>query len=344
MKTLLDKLEKEHILSLEEYEILLKSREEDLRQILFEKADRTRRQYYGRDIYVRGLIEFTNYCKNNCYYCGIRAGNTKAQRYRLTEEEILNCCHKGYEIGYRTFVLQGGEDLFFTAEKITDLICRIKEKYPDCALTLSVGEHTKDVYKMWREAGADRYLLRHETADTEHYGKLHPKGMLLENRKQCLYDLKELGYQVGCGLMVGSPFQTYECLAKDLKFIEEFKPHMVGVGPFISHKDTPFADKENGSTELTLWILALIRLIVPKVLLPATTALGTLQDNGRELGILAGANVCMPNLSPQEVRKKYMLYDNKLSSGEESAEEFLNLCKKMKKIGYNVVVHRGDCK
>ena len=344
MITLLDKLEKEHTLSLEEYEILLKSREEDLRQILFEKADRVRSQYYGKDVYVRGLIEFTNYCKNNCYYCGIRACNTKAQRYRLTEEEILNCCHKGYEIGYRTFVLQGGEDPFFTAEKITDLICRIKEKYPDCALTLSVGEHTKDVYKMWREAGADRYLLRHETADTEHYSKLHPKEMLLENRKQCLYDLKELGYQVGCGFMVGSPYQTDECLAKDLKFIEEFQPHMVGVGPFISHKDTPFANKENGSIELTLWILALIRLIVPKVLLPATTALGTLQDNGRELGILAGANVCMPNLSPYEVRQKYMLYDNKLSSGEESAEDFVNLCKKMKKIGHNVVVHRGDYK
>lgn len=344
MITLLDKLEKEHTLSLDEYEILLRSREEELRQILFEKADRARSQYYGKDVYVRGLIEFTNYCKNNCYYCGIRASNTNAQRYRLTEEEILNCCDKGYEIGYRTFVLQGGEDGYFTPVKIADLIYRIKEKYPDCALTLSVGEHTKDVYKMWKEAGADRYLLRHETADAEHYGKLHPKEMLLENRKQCLYDLKELGYQVGCGFMVGSPFQTYECLAKDLKFIEEFKPHMVGVGPFISHKDTPFANKENGSIELTLWILALIRLIVPKVLLPATTALGTLQDNGRELGILAGANVCMPNLSPHEVRKKYMLYDNKLSSGEESAEEFVNLCKRMKKIGHNVVVHRGDCK
>ncbi|MBE5853218.1 MAG: [FeFe] hydrogenase H-cluster radical SAM maturase HydE [Lachnospiraceae bacterium] len=344
MKTLLDKLEKEHILSLEEYEILLKSREEDLRQILFEKADRTRRQYYGRDIYVRGLIEFTNYCKNNCYYCGIRAGNTKAQRYRLTEEEILSCCDRGYGLGYRTFVLQGGEDVFFTPKKMADLICQIKERYSDCALTLSIGEHSREVYKMWKEAGADRYLLRHETADKEHYRKLHPKEMLLENRKQCLYDLKELGYQVGCGFMVGSPAQTYECLAKDLKFIESFQPHMVGIGPFISHKDTPFADKENGSVELTLRLLALVRLIVPNVLLPATTALGTLRDNGRELGILAGANVCMPNLSPECARENYMLYDKKLSTGEESAEEIENLRKKMKKIGYNVVVHRGDCK
>ena len=344
MITLLDKLEKEHTLALEEYEILLKNRDEDLRQVMFEKALKVRRQHYGNDVYVRGLIEFTNYCKNNCYYCGIRAGNANAQRYRLTEEEIIDCCDRGYETGYRTFVLQGGEDAFFTPEKIADLICRIKERYPDCALTLSIGEHTKDIYKMWKEAGADRYLLRHETADSEHYRKLHPKEMLLENRKQCLYDLKELGYQVGCGFMVGSPLQTYEHLAKDLKFIEEFRPHMVGIGPFISHKDTPFADKENGSVELTLWLLALIRLIVPNVLLPATTALGTLQDNGRELGILAGANVCMPNLSPENVRKKYMLYDNKLSTGEESAEEFIKLCKKMKKIGYNVVVHRGDCK
>lgn len=342
MITLLEKLEKEHTLSETEYRYLLENRNEDITKRLFEKAVRVRKMHYGNDVYVRGLIEFTNYCKNNCYYCGIRAGNTQAHRYRLTEEEILECCKIGYKIGYRTFVLQGGEDPYFTTERMESLICKIKDSYPDCALTLSVGEQKRETYKIWKDAGADRYLLRHETADSLHYAKLHPESMSFENRMRCLEDLKELGYQVGCGFMVGSPKQTN--LAKDLKFIEQFQPHMVGIGPFISHKDTPFAKAENGSVELTLFLLAVIRLMNPKVLLPATTALGTLQEDGRERGILAGANVCMPNLSPIEVRKKYMLYDNKLTSGAESAEDFENLCKRMENIGYHVVVHRGDCK
>ena len=344
MLSLLEKLEKKHTLTEAEYLYLLEHRSDDLMSTLTEKAVRVRKENYGTDVYVRGLIEFTNYCKNNCYYCGIRAGNKKAERYRLSEEEILSCCALGYAIGYRTFVLQGGEDPYFTRLKIEKLVYKIKEAYPDCALTLSVGEHPKDTYQAWFDAGADRYLLRHETADCDHYSLLHPKELTLENSKRCLYELKEIGYQVGCGLMVGSPGQTNAHLAKDLKFIEEFEPHMVGIGPFIPHADTPFAESPPGDLSLTLFLLALVRLIHPTVLLPATTALGSLLKNGRELGILAGANVCMPNLSPREVRQKYMLYNNKLISGAESAEEFSKLSERMKRIGYTIVVARGDCK
>lgn len=344
MITLLEKLEKEHRLTTDEYAVLLDNRSDALAKELFARAVRVRKEIYGNDVYVRGLIEFTNYCKNNCYYCGIRAGNSKAERYRLSAEDILFCCEKGYRIGYRTFVLQGGEDPWYTPEKIANLVAQIKARYPDCAVTLSVGEHSKAVYQTWFDAGADRYLLRHETADCDHYAKLHPQNLTLENRKRCLYDLKEIGYQVGCGFMVGSPGQTSRQLAKDLKFIEELDPHMVGIGPFIPHKDTPFGNEKAGNLELTLFLLGIIRLISPGVLLPATTALGTIRKNGRELGILAGANVCMPNLSPEDVRKKYMLYDNKLSSGAESADALQVLSEQMKTIGYQVVVNRGDCK
>lgn len=341
---LLNKLETECSLSEDEYRYLLDNMNDDTRKVLFEKAVKVRKENYGDSVYVRGLIELTNYCKNNCYYCGIRAGNRKAQRYRLSEDEVISCCDSGYEIGYRTFVLQGGEDVCYTPERVAALVERIKKSYPDCAVTLSLGEHSREVYQSWFNAGADRYLLRHETADSEHYSMLHPKNLTLENRKRCLYDLKDIGFQVGCGLMVGSPFQTNVHIARDLKFIEELEPHMVGIGPFIPHKDTPFGNYPCGNLELTLTLLALVRLIIPTVLLPATTALGTIRENGRELGILAGANVCMPNLSPKEVRHKYMLYDNKLSSGAEAAEEFLQLSSRMKKIGYKVVVARGDCK
>ncbi len=344
MKQLIDKLETNGILSIEEYTKLIKGFTPELSEYLFEKARNIRHRYYGHDVYMRGLIEFTNYCKNDCIYCGIRRSNKNADRYRLTKEDILFCCESGYELGFRTFVLQGGEDPYYTDEKIIDIIRSIKAKYPDCAVTLSIGEKEHESYQAFFEAGADRYLLRHETANDEHYSKLHPKELSLEHRKQCLYDLKKIGYQVGCGFMVGSPYQTAENLAEDLLFIKELQPHMVGIGPFIAQHDTPFKDEKNGTLELTLFMLGLLRLTVPNVLLPSTTALGTIHPRGRELGILAGANVVMPNLSPVGVRKKYMLYDNKICTGDEAAECRYCMQNRMKSIGYDVVVSRGDAK
>ena len=344
MKQLIDKLYKTNNLSPEEYKELIDSRNPEISEYLFEKARAVRIENYGHDVYIRGLIEFTNYCKNDCYYCGIRKSNREAERYRLTKEQILECCSIGYDLGFRTFVLQGGEDGYFTDERIIDIIRSIKSNYPDCAVTLSIGERSYESYKAFFDAGADRYLLRHETANAEHYGKLHPQALSLDNRKQCLYNLKEIGYQVGCGFMVGSPFQTTECLVEDLMFIKQLNPHMVGIGPFIPHHQTPFADKKAGTLELTLFLLGIIRLMLPDVLLPATTALGTIHPKGRELGILAGANVVMPNLSPKSVRKKYMLYDNKICTGDEAAECLNCMKKRMESIGYHVVVSRGEHK
>ena len=309
---------------------------------LTEEAVRIRRKYYGDKVYTRGLIEFTNYCKNNCYYCGIRRGNLRACRYRLTGEEILDCCAEGYRLGFRTFVLQGGEDRWFTDERMADIIRAIRKEYPDCAITLSIGERSYESYRLFREAGADRYLLRHETANEEHYGKLHPADMSLAVRKLCLYDLKLLGYLVGAGFMVGSPGQTAGCLAEDLVFLKELKPHMVGIGPFIPHHDTAFAGEKAGSVELTLFLLSVIRILLPEVLLPATTALGTLDPQGREKGLAAGANVVMPNLSPLKNRKQYELYDNKICTGEEAAECIGDLERRVAGAGYRLVSERGD--
>ena len=333
-----------HELTKEEYVELIRLAEADVqtREQLKEEAVRLQKKYYGTDVYTRGLIEFTNYCKNNCYYCGIRNGNRNAKRYRLTKEEILDCCANGYELGFRTFVLQGGEDPYYTDEKLAEIVREIRATYPECAITLSVGEYSKETYRLWKEAGADRYLLRHETASDELYQKLHPAEMKLSKRKQCLYDLKELGYQVGAGFMVGAPGQQISDLAEDLVFLKELEPHMVGIGPFIPHHDTPFADQPAGTLELTLFMLGLIRLMLPKVLLPATTALGTIHPKGRELGILAGANVVMPNLSPTEVRKDYLLYDNKICTGDESAQCRHCLERRMASVGYQVVTSRGD--
>lgn len=344
MTDIINKLKNSQKLTYDEFLFLLNNRDDSLEEKLKQLAVQKRKQRFGNDVFIRGLIEFSNYCKNNCYYCGIRCGNKNADRYRLTKEQILQCCEQGYQIGYRTFVLQGGEDAFFTPDKIADIVYAIKQKYPDCAVTLSVGEHSKEVYQQWFDAGADRYLLRHETAADEHYQKLHPDNMSLQNRLECLQNLKDIGYQVGCGIMVGSPFQTNECIAKDLVFMQDFKPHMVGIGPFIPHKDTPFANHSAGSIKLTLFLLSLIRIILPDVLLPSTTALGSIDPQGRELGILSGANVCMPNLSPQSVREKYTLYNNKLSSGAESAQQFEQLNQRLNKIGYKTVVSRGDFK
>lgn len=342
MTGLIEKLERERSLSAAEFAALIEGRNEETARMLSEKAATQRQKIYGKGVYLRGLIEFTNYCKNDCYYCGIRRSNRNAQRYRLSKEEILDCCRTGYTLGYRTFVLQGGEDPWYTPERIEELVRAIKQNYPDCAVTLSVGEHPREVYQSWFDAGADRYLLRHETADSCHYGSLHPEVMSLENRMRCLWDLKDIGYQVGCGFMVGSPGQTAEHLAKDLLFIRKLEPHMVGIGPFIPQKDTPFGNETAGTLELTLYLLSIIRLMLPDVLLPATTALGTIHPLGRERGILAGANVCMPNLSPTGVRKKYALYDNKICTGDEAAECVQCLRRRIESVGYQVAPGRGD--
>ncbi len=336
------KLVEAHSLTLAEYEKLVEGYSPEIAQYLRENAVKVRKSVYGNQVFVRGLIEISNICKNNCLYCGIRGGNENCQRYRLTPEEIIECCIDGYDLGFRTFVMQGGEDGFYTDDILCDLIEKIKEKFPDCAVTLSLGERSKESYQRLFDAGADRYLLRHETADKELYEKLHPQEMSFENRMECLKNLKEIGYQVGCGFMVGAPYQTIKHIAKDLKFIEEFKPDMCGIGPFIPHKDTVFRNESAGSADLTCYLLSIIRLIHPNILLPATTALGTVKNDGREKGILSGANVVMPNLSPESARKKYELYNNKLNTGVENAFHIAELKKKMGSIGYEIVVARGD--
>lgn len=311
---------------------------------LFHRADEVRRHYYGDDVYIRGLIEFTNVCRNNCFYCGIRSGNTKIQRYRLEQEEILACCREGYGLGFRTFVLQGGEDPYFSDKRICSIVSAIRECFPDCAVTLSVGEKERQSYEAYFEAGARRYLLRHETASEVHYEKLHPVGMCLDNRKRCLYDLKEIGYQVGSGFMVGSPFQTTQNLIADVRFLQELMPDMIGIGPYISHVDTPFRGYKNGTLSQTLRLIAILRLLFPYALIPATTALGTIHSQGRELGLKAGANVVMPNLSPVGVRKLYDLYENKICTGEEAAQCRAGLERRVEEAGYRVVTARGDVK
>ena len=344
VKNLIDKLCENRSLSLAEYEALILGYSDKAKEYIAKKAEKKRKEVYGTDVYVRGLIEISNICKNDCFYCGIRHSNKGCDRYRLTPEQILECCDLGYELGFRTFVLQGGEDAYFTDEQLCNIIKSIKQKYPECAITLSLGERSFESYKALRDAGADRYLLRHETADKEHYEKLHPEIMSFETRMKALHDLKSLGYQVGCGFMVGSPYQTAKTLAKDLKFIEEFKPDMCGIGPFITHAATPFKSFKSGELNQTLYLLSIIRLIDPYLLLPATTALGTIDPKGREKGILAGANVVMPNLSPVSVRKKYELYDNKICTGDEAAECKVCLSKRMESIGYKIVTDRGDKK
>ena len=338
---LIEKLNNTHSLNKDEALQLIKQGAQH-KNLLFALAQETAQKSFGRQIFVRGLIEFTNYCKNDCYYCGIRRSNKNAARYRLTQEEILECCRAGYGLGFRTFVLQGGEDYFYSDEDIAAIVRAIKAQHPDCAVTLSIGERSRETYALWKKAGADRYLLRHETADCAHYAKLHPAELSAQNCQNCLYTLKELGYQAGAGFMVGSPYQTAENLADDLMFLQKLRPQMIGIGPFIPHHDTPFKDEPAGSVELTLVLLTVLRLLFPHVLLPATTALGTLAPGGRLLGIKAGANVIMPNLSPQNVRGKYLLYDNKLHTGAEAAEALNELQREVASIGYRIVSARGD--
>ena len=340
MRDLIDRLERCGRLDKEEWTALIGAAKDA--EYLFEKARAAARRHYGTDVYKRGLIEFTNFCKNNCLYCGIRRDGHDTTRYRLSEEEILDCCKRGYALGFRTFVLQGGEDPYYTDDRLVKLIAEMKAAYPDCALTLSIGEKSKESYQKFFDAGADRYLLRHETANPDHYRKLHPKEMSFENRKKCLFWLKEIGYQTGCGFMVGSPGQTAECLAEDMLFITELQPDMVGIGPFLPHHKTPFAKEAKGSVALTLYMIGLLRLLKPNLLIPATTALGTADANGREKGVLAGANVVMPNLSPVRVRRKYELYDNKICTGDEAAECCAALERSMERIGFHLAKGRGD--
>lgn len=341
-RELIEELTTTHTLTSEGYEYLVAHQDDEAAALLAERADAVRRSIYGTDVFVRGLIEFSSYCKNDCYYCGLRASNSSCERYRLTLEQILFCADMGYELGFRTFVLQSGEDGWFTDERLCPIVAAVHERHPDCAITLSVGERSRESYARLHEAGADRYLLRHETADPKHYALLHPERMSFERRMRCLQDLRELGYAVGVGMMVGSPHQTPAHLARDLAFIDEFKPEMCGIGPFIPHHATPFAHESAGTLEQTCYLLSIIRLIHPKVLLPATTALGTIHPLGREKGIQAGANVIMPNLSPTDVRQKYLLYDGKICMGDEAAECRRCLDLRMEKIGYRVVVDRGD--
>lgn len=343
MNGLIEKLERERILEKAEFVTLLEGMTDEWREQLATRARAISRAYYGNGIYLRGLIELTSYCKNDCYYCGIRHGNKSAERYRLSKEEIFSCCENGYELGFRTFVLQGGEDPYFTDDRLVEIIKGIKEQYPDCAITLSLGERSEASYEALRHAGADRYLLRHETATAEHYAQLHPDNLTLEQRQECLFTLKRLGYQVGSGFMVGSPGQTAEHLAEDLHFLRELSPNMVGIGPFLPHHATPFSAEAKGSLTRTLTMISILRLMFPNILIPSTTALGTIHDKGREMGILAGANVVMPNLSPVAVRKKYELYDNKICTGEEAAECRGCLGNRLASIGYEIISARGDC-
>jgi biotin synthase len=315
---------------------------DELDHALFQAADQVRQQHYGKKVYLRGLIEFSNFCRNNCFYCGIRKDNPKIKRYRLTKEQILACCKEGYSLGYRTFVLQSGEDPENTDAFLCDVVSQIRQQYPDCAITLSLGERTRESYQNLLQAGANRYLLRHETANPAHYRKLHPASMSLAHRKDCLFTLKELGYQVGAGFMVGSPYQTLSCLVEDLRFLQQLEPAMIGIGPYLTHKDTPFSRFPNGSLSLTLRLIAILRLLFPKALIPATTALGTIHPQGREMGLKAGANVVMPNLSPVSVRKLYSLYEDKICTGEESAQCRGCLERRVASAGYTVVTDIGN--
>ena len=339
---IIDRLYQNSSLSDAEFARLIGSRSEEDAAYLFEKARLRALENFGTKVCLRGLIEFTNICRNNCYYCGIRAENKNVARYRLTQEEIISCCRQGYQLGFRTFVLQGGEDMHYTDDDICRLISAIKNEHPDCAVTLSIGERSYESYKVYFDAGADRYLLRHETADPKHYAKLHPASLSLENRIRCLYDLKEIGYQVGAGMMIESPYQTMENLIADLRFLEKLRPEMIGIGPFIPQKDTPFGDRPAGSVDLTLFMIGILRLMFPDALIPATTALGSVDPRGREKGILAGANVIMPNLSPVSVRDKYILYDGKICTGDEAAQCRSCLENRLRRIGYDIDEGRGD--
>lgn len=343
-KELILKLDKEKQLNKAEWIQLFETADDNDREYARGLAQNIAKAQLGNKIYMRGLIEISNICKNDCLYCGIRKSNCNVVRYRMSRDDIFRCCRIGYERGFRTFVLQGGEDGYFTDEILTEIVSGIKEKYPDCAITLSLGERSRESYEKLFKAGADRYLLRHETATCRHYERLHPENLSFENRMECLRNLKEIGFQTGCGMMIGSPYQTAENLANDMLFLEEFKPHMIGIGPFLPAENTPFEKEKAGSLTETLFVLSLVRIMLPNVLLPATTALGTLAKNGRQRAILSGANVMMPNISPTENRKNYSLYSGKIGTGEDAEKSVENVVTSLKEIGYEPTVARGDYK
>jgi biotin synthase len=342
MKKIIQKLYETSDLSDNELKMLIDSSSDEDNELLRSLADEVRQRYYGKDVFLRGLIEISSYCKNNCFYCGIRRDNKCAERYRLSSEDILECCDYGYSLGLRTFVLQGGEDSHFSDEFLLPFISEIKKRYPECAVTLSLGERSEESYRKLKQIGADRYLLRHEAADDTLYAKLHPESMSLENRKNCLFTLKKLGYQTGSGFMVGAPYQTTDDIIKDLRFLQKLNPEMIGIGPFVPHNDTPFKEFKKGELGLVLRLVSILRLMFPKALIPSTTALGTIHPYGREMGLKAGANVVMPNLSPADVRKKYMLYNDKICTDEEACENIAELKKRIADAGYEVLGGRGD--
>ena len=342
MKSLVDKLRKEHELMPNEYLALLTMRDSQDVDYLISQAREVAQEHFGNDIYLRGLIELSNVCRNDCLYCGIRRSNSNVTRYTLTREQVMACCEQGYKIGFRTIVLQGGEWGEERSRWIAEIIRDIRAGWPDCAITLSLGEHPRKTYALWREAGADRYLLRHETHNERLYSLLHPKGMTIHHRLQCLDTLKELGYQVGAGIMVGAPFQTLRNIVEDIQYLVAFKPHMIGIGPFIPQHDTPFARFPAGSVDMTARLYAILRLALPQALIPSTTAIASLAPDGRLRGILAGANVVMPNLSPTDTRRLYALYDNKAALGAESAQGVKSLADELSTIGYHINWSRGD--
>lgn len=338
----IERLRDTHTLTAGQFKSLLENDDPQDMRFLQEAARKTALSVFGPCIFIRGLIEVSNYCRNNCYYCGIRAANTRIRRYRLSKVQILKCCLDGHALGFRTFVLQGGEDPMLTDGWVEDVVRSIRTAFPDCAITLSLGEKAPESYQKFRKAGADRYLLRHETFDPDHYGRLHPAGMCRDNRLECLAVLKKNGFQTGSGIMAGSPWQTLDHVVDDLLFLQELRPEMIGIGPFVHHHDTPFASFPDGSVTLTLKLISILRLMNPQALIPATTALATLEPDGHKKGILAGANVVMPNLSPASVRRDYALYDNKAALAAESAEGLEELQTELRSIGYDILVDRGD--
>lgn len=342
LKSLVDRLEKERRLEPEEYAFLLAGFDDRLLEYINGRAAEVTKRVFGNGIYIRGLIEISNYCHNDCYYCGIRRSNLNVERYRLSKAEVLECCRLGNDLGFRTFVLQGGEDAGLSDKVIEEMITAIHAEFPGNAITLSLGERSSEAYRRFFEAGANRYLLRHETADKEHYRYLHPAGMSFDNRVRSLHDLKEIGFQTGTGMMIGSPGQTVGTLAEDVAFIEKLKPEMIGIGPYMPQCDTPFANEPAGSTDMTLLLISIFRLMFPAALIPATTALASAEPEGRGRGVLAGANVIMPNLSPESYRAKYAIYDNKNSFGLEAAEGLKELEKELNSIGYRISWDRGD--
>ncbi len=341
VEKLLVKLYEENELSRDEIVHIINEIDAAGKKKLYDLARMKQREYYDDHVYLRGLIEFSNICRRNCLYCGIRRSNRNVERYRLKKSQIVQCCEEGYQLGYRSFVLQSGEDNYYTVHRLTALVEKIRANFPDVAITLSVGERDELTYQKLYDAGADRYLLRHETASRRLYGILHPKASY-DERMDCLRVLKRIGYQVGSGFMVGLPKQTAEDLADDLLFLKELNPDMIGIGPFIPHSETPLKFMKGGSLDQTLVMIALARLIVPDSLIPATTAIGSIHPLGRELALNAGANVVMPNLSPMSVRSKYELYDNKICTTDQPDQCYHCMERRIESVGFKVNRGRGD--